>query len=203
LVTYTFRGNQADFVKLEIPQRLHFKANNMAGNSGALFRDCDIPEGCPNLDVLFDDKINPLEIEQGANVISGGETARTWDNYHQTYNDSVDEPFWNPGCTECVHIHWRWAWWASLPLIGGVGGFGWRRPLIPPGSNQDVDIAVVNYEPPAGPNPEDDPEDYHDLFNEPDQVQGWESSLDGSTFTRVPKDLVFWYSSTGHQIHDT
>ena len=202
-VTYTFRGNQGDFVKLEIPQRLHFKANNMAGNSGALFRDCDIPEGCPNLDVLFDDKINPLEIEQGTSVITGGETARTWDNYHQTYNNSVDEPFWNPGCTECVHMHWRWAWWASLPLIGGGGGFGWGRPLIPPGSNQDVDIAVVNYEPPAQPNSEDDPDDYHDLFNQPDQLQGWESSLDGSTFTRVPKDLVFWYSSTGHQIHDT
>lgn len=199
-VTYTYRGNQADFVKLEIPQRLHFRVNGNAGNSAGLFRDCDLPEGCLNLNLLFDDKINPLTLEHGANVITGGEQGKTWDNYHQTYNDSVDEPFINAGCPECVHMHWRWAWWASLP---GGEGFGWGRPLIPVGSNQDVDIAVVNYETPTGPNPEDDPEDYHDLFLEPGQTQTWLSSMDGSSFTRVTKDLVFWYSSTGHQIHDT
>jgi len=199
VVTYTFRGNLANFVKLEIPQRFHFRTNSFPNNSGALFRDCPYLLVCFPLtfNPIFSDRMNPVTVEYGTNVVKDGKDARTWDNYHQTYFNTVDEPFLDAGCPECVHLHWRWG-----AHLGSEFGNG--RPLIPLGSNQDVDVAVVNYEPPAGQNPEDDPLDYHDLFvNEPGQTQTWQSSPDGSSFTQLPRDLVFWYSSTGHQLHDT
>jgi hypothetical protein len=43
------------------------------------------------------------------------------DNFHQTYNTTVDEPNAfppGPGCTECVHTHWRWPWFAFSALKG-------------------------------------------------------------------------------------
>lgn len=194
IVSYRFTGPAGDFHKLEIPQRHHFRDNGFEGNSVGLFRDCDYnPLLCLGLGgVIFTDKVNPLTYEYGSNVIAQGKDAGKWDNFHQTFLGSVDEPLVNPGCPECIHMHWRWG-----THLGEAFGSG--NPLIAAGSNQDVDIAAVAFH----ANPEDDPYNYRDLFQEPEATQTFATVPGGSTYNSKPRDMVLWYSSTGHLPKDT
>lgn len=201
IVSYKFRGPAAEFHNIQIAQRHHYRDNGFEGNSVGLFRDCNnspFLSGCLPLlgGLIFADKINPLTYEYGAEIIKMGKDAGTWDNFHQTFLGYVDEPLINPGCPECVHLHWRWG-----TYLGEAFGSG--KPLIADGSNQDVDIGAVAFHAPVQPNPEDDPSDYHDLFQTPEGTQTFQYTPDGSTYSTNPRDMVFWYSSTGHLPQDT
>lgn len=206
IVSYKFRGPAAEFHNIKIAQRDHFRENGFERHSVGLFRDCDnsplspsLPPffGClPLRGLLFADKINPLPAEYGSEVIRNGQDAGKWDNFHQTFMTSVDEPLINPGCPECVHLHWRWG-----AHLGEAFGYG--KALIAEGSTQDVDIAIVAFHEPGGPNPEDDPSDYSDLFASPEPTWGFVQVPGLSTYINTSKDLVFWYSSTGHSPQDT
>jgi hypothetical protein len=121
-------------------------------------------------------------------VIDTGKSANSFDNYHQSYKGVTAPKGFpaQPGCPECIHIHWRWG-----RSIGGLLANGdyfpdlnGGNPLIPEGSDQSVSIAVVAYH--AN---EEQPRNYLDL-------------LTGENL-RSGKDLVFWYSATGHQNRDT
>lgn len=104
-------------------------------------------------------------------------------------NQSIDLPGpYFPGCPGCVHIHWRWASVLDATTLAGQtfgvdptfnnnGG----KLFIPSGSNQDVDLAIVQ----ANPN-EEHPLDFKTLAN-------------GDSL--LPSDNpqpVFWYAGTGH-----
>ncbi len=122
-------------------------------------------------------------IERSFAVIKSGMSMNSWDNWHQTYKNEVDDPSTfpaGPGCPECVHIHWRWSKLAVKKPDHNYYGNGLAR--IPLGSNQDVEIAVAKYK-----LNEDHPLDFHTLLNN--------ESLIG-------RDLIFWYSATGHKSQD-
>ena len=185
-VDYEFIPADGDvLVSIAIPQRLFFRDGAVTPNVAATFQDDDqIKFIQVNLDkgikVDIADPIlrrRDIGTEATFNAIHGG-AAGSWDNYHQSFNAitaPVGFPLPAPGCPECVHMHWRW----GAPAGSAYGG---GAPLIPLGSNQDVEFAVTRYRP-----GEDHPADFHALVNG--------ESLAG-------QDLVFWYSGTGHQAKD-
>jgi hypothetical protein len=108
----------------------------------------------------------------------------------------IEEPHTNgnPGCPECVHIHWRWGQLLNYndpvggtvvsPRFNNNGG----NANVPANSNQDVDVAV-------------------DFLNTSETAldpsgQLWANSqtIFGGTLG-VP--LEFWYSGTGHSSSDS
>ena len=153
---------------------------------------------------------NPLEKEQSVRVIEAGKTnvftdsgahfigvlRQSVDNYHQSPqpvadpNQSIDLPgIGFPGCPGCVHIHWRWATQLEPEtFIGKVFGVDPQfknnggKLFIPGGSNQDVDIALVQ----AKGDSERHPFDFKALAND--------ESLKASDDPQP----VFWYAGTGH-----
>jgi len=126
-------------------------------NSVGLFRDADnLLEIAQNLG-LFTRTQNPLYREIYSSIIFQGKDMFQWDNIHQTLLGVIDQPGleWpitgfdirRPGCPECLHSHWRW---------GTISwGEGDGRLLVPEGTNQDLDFAVVKFQP--------DEEDPHNL----------------------------------------
>lgn len=144
------------------------------------------------------DEGNPLQGEVFHSPIQDGRASLLVDNYHQTYEAFVVEPgtqvtlspfsidAFHAGCEMCVHIHWRWSNIFQptqvFPFVPYGPQFGAGRALIPPGSNQSLDIAVVRYR--AG---EEDPENFRALVGN--------ESLIG-----LPR--VFWYGSEGFQQQD-
>lgn len=95
-------------------------------------------------------------------------------------------------------MHWRWG--ANLERDNPVGAQAVSprfnnnagRPFIPPGSNQDVDIAIVipdSNEQRPGPD-----QSYQDSANN-ELISSSDDSI------RVP--LSFWYSATGHSNQDS
>ncbi len=127
---------------------------------------------------------NPVQKEVYIpNVIqSGGPGAA--DAYYQTYLTTIDSPGAGvtgpqPDCPTCVQIHWRWpSMFASVP---GFGDDNSGEPLVPLGSTQSVDVALVAY---------------------PDQQQNLCSNLaSGQQLAGNPS--VFWYCGKGNQDSDT
>jgi hypothetical protein len=104
-------------------------------------------------------------------------------------NQSVDLPgFGFPGCPGCVHIHWRWgafldpdSFLGATFLVDKDFNNNQGKLFIPGGSNQDVDIAIVQ----ARAN-EEHPLDFTALANS--------ESLKPSDNPQP----VFWYAGTGH-----
>ncbi|MBZ5508477.1 MAG: Ig-like domain-containing protein [Acidobacteriia bacterium] len=153
---------------------------------------------------------NPLEKEQSVRVIEAGKTnvfadsgahfigvlRQSVDNYHQSPqpaakpDQGIDLPgIGFPGCPGCVHIHWRWATQLEPEtFIGKVFGVDPQfknndgKLFIPGGSNQDVDIALVQ----AKGDSERHPFDFKALAND--------ESLKASDNPQP----VFWYAGTGH-----
>lgn len=131
------------------------------------------------------------------------------DNYHQSpqpaatsdRNQAIDLPTIGlPGCSGCVHIHWRWSdvleadsipgFLQSLvgapvdPTFDNNGG----RINIPTGSTQDVAIAIET----SGTVHPQAPTEVRDLDKG--------KSVLPSDLTQSP---TFWYLATGHQASDT
>ncbi|MEW6207722.1 MAG: HYR domain-containing protein [Acidobacteriota bacterium] len=191
IVEYTYYGHDGEtLTKINTVQRTFYVVDGWFDRSTVgLFRDCDAPfnvlSSCAGK--IFEQKRNPLPTELFARVIENGQDKGTWDNVHQTFNPIIEEPSLagalegKAGCPECVHIHWRWGLFIS---IIGDPSFGYGRPLIPQGSTQSVDFAVTRRHP-----GEEDPRDYTELaiLNPEPLIQ----------------DIVFWYSATGNQPHDT
>lgn len=189
IIQYNFRsGNGNQLKSIRFAQRFHFQNNGAVGNTVGLFRDCNVSpfvSGCAlGLGgLLFYDKSNPVEFSLTERVIENGKDAGTWDNVHLTFNDYVDEPLVSPGCPECVHLHWRWGWHLGAAFGGG-------KPLIPYGSNQDVDIGIVRFVPPAQTSSQEE----NEIHSGTDSIR---------TGDNKPLDVSLWYWSTGHQPSDT
>ena len=184
-------------VSLNIPQRFHFTVNGFQENSVGLFRDCDSLLSCLwGGGYVFSHKFNPLDMEWDDRVITQGQDAGTWDNIHQSYKQDIHEPanfghFLTPGCPECMHFHWRWG-----ERVGD--GYGGGKPLLVPPTNQDVDIAVGLFRA-----SEDDPLDYTELIGT-ESIRTMKYLNNDYRWPHWMQDqVVFWYSSTGHQATDT
>jgi hypothetical protein len=166
--------------------------------------------GFPGAGILHGE--NPLQEEQFVRVIQGGQTKvfsditlthpgifASVDNYHQgpqpvdIPDQSIDLPGLGfPGCPGCVHIHWRWGTFLDPDnflgqLVGVDPAFNSNNGdlFIPPGSNQDVDVAMVRAK-----SDEQHPFDFKVLAN-------GEPLLPSSN-----PQPVFWYAGTGHQPSD-
>lgn len=211
IMDYKFNGQNGERLNnINIVQRDHFVVGGASGNAGAVFKDCDFDPVYCVFDLsgfIFSGKINPLTAEYAVPVISKGleviNPTRTFDNYHRTFSDSVSEPGvpdnynpFNPGCPECVHVHWHWG--RFIATRPGNENYGGGTPLIPPGSYQDVSIAVTrNHE------GEEHPENYALLIND-EPLQIVPTILIGRAKPEPTLyDLVFWYSATGYDPKDS
>jgi hypothetical protein len=131
--------------KIETAQLLHFLVDGRAVNSAMFAHDVDgIGATVANLfspiEVLGG---NPLEHTRSFQVIRDGQpTPGGADNFHQTSKDTIEPPsVVNPGCLECVHIHWRWS--TNVKTVKGLfQDIGDGTPLIPAGSKQSARITV-------------------------------------------------------------
>jgi hypothetical protein len=180
LLKYEFLGDRGETLAgFNAPQRLHFPDGDKPRKFVALFRDAD------DFPPRLADKTHVRFEEAFPNVIDEGR-AGPWDNYHQNTDRitepglQVSPPSFGPGCAECVHIHWRWG--KSVPDFPGKHD---GTPIIPDGSNQSVELAVVAFHP-----GEEHPDDFHDLVG-----PNAEPLLDD--------DPLLWYSATGRQAKDT
>jgi len=186
-IDYQFMPADGDVLKsINIPQRLFFRDDAVSPNLAATFEDDDVIKLIQvivgkGVKVDIADPIlrrQDIGTEGIFKAIARG-AAGDWDNYHQSFKPitaPVGFPLPAPGCPECVHIHWRWG-------VPAGDAFGGGRPLIPPGSNQDVEFAVTLHRP-----GEEHPADFHTL-------------VDGESL--AGQDLVFWYSATGHRESDS
>jgi len=185
-ISYTYTGDDA-LQDLTIPERLYLRDENKSGNQVKLFQDSDSILSTGG-DPIADTRL--VSTEQTQQIILGGQKQH-WDNYHQSFKN-ITAPtgfgFFHgpqPGCPECVHIHWRWGNATDNPLFGNFfQNNGSGNPIIPAGSNQDATIAIVAFHP-----GEEHPVDYTDLLTG--------ESLNGSA------SPVLWYVGTGHQSKDT
>lgn len=182
---------------IETIQRLYFVdskgSNPVSRNVVAIFHDCNLSiEGAHCLLLGRTDAVvpvfgDPIPQEVAATIILNGNIAGQSDNYHQTYMHRVSEPkiYFKPGCPECVHIHWRWSSFFD-------GQFGSGKPLIPQGSTQTVQIAVVQATEAGGIHDREDPDPFDAL------ATGTPLSLLG------PRALpVLWYGASSDQKSDT
>ena len=104
----------------------------------------------------------------------------------------------HPGCPECVHMHWRWSslldryHFPGILVAGPLYDNNKGKPIIPPGSNQDVDVAILKANIGGGNDTEEHPafgKTYLSYVATPQTIND-----------QVP--LSFWYSSTGHSSND-
>ncbi len=208
IVSYRFIGRNGgeSLTSINIAQRQHRTVDENAFNSVGLFRDSDLLEFTNG---VFMTKYNPLFVEWRDRVVLGGKQTKQWDNVHQTFKGVIEEPtigidfnnilsFGEPGCPECLHSHWRWGTLASL--VGKPEGRG-NLIGIPAGSNQDLELSVVNYS--AG---EEDPDSFADLVQDSQLIRTYNTS--GRNPLQIyrdsaPEDVVYWQSATGHQNSDT
>lgn len=146
---------------------------------------------------------NPLTHQVMIPIILKGGVARTatgdtWDNLHLTANSSgkitlpVPIP---PGCLDCIHTHWRWDGFFENPT------FGSGSPLIPHGSTQSAQIAVVAGEQCQGHAPGSVRCYTNDDLDNVDQLQKVVGNKDfqGPINTH---GLAFWYVASGTQNDD-
>jgi uncharacterized repeat protein (TIGR01451 family) len=215
MIEYSFHGGDGEFLSsLNTPIRLHFQNTVASGNTVALTRDFDTKfEAGTHPSVPFRAVFNPLESAWWSKVIVQRSTknpdkdANTVDNFHQTDNKvsvllpgakgwvaipiipiPVPTRLDRAGCPECVHFHWRWSNFLSGPNFrNGI-------PIVPPGSDQAVDIQVVpfknvfeNYH----------PTDYYQLFHAKEPLRNPAKGV------KEPYDVVLWYSPTGFAPSDT
>ena len=208
--TFTNTSDPANVTnpRIRIVQRLHFdpsKSERPRGDgSEAVLHDCNNKTELGLLcfpDATFALGGNPLDreiinvaiIKGGLGVPASRPFAYSADNYHQTYRDRIKEPgvsvgnlkhfhLTHPGCPECVHIHWKWGYPTALikdaSFSDPIG-----TPIIPAGSNQDVNISVLLDQP-------DQAEDPADVSLPRDK-----QSLQGAS-------PVFYYSSKGYKTED-
>ncbi len=161
---------------------------------------------------------NPLLRETAIRIIENGKTAPTAigstvpptltraDNLHLRARVGENggstkvagpSPTGHPGCPECLHIHWRWAKLLNRDDLVGALVVSPRfknndgDPIIPGGSNQDVDIALLK----AGDEEHPGPSQSYKTFADGEPI----SMADDS----VQTPLAVWYSATGHKNQDS
>ncbi len=184
IIQYAFLAREGEsLISLNVPERLHFQVDGSPQATHLLIRD-DESYGIPNF--LHPYKViehNPLSHELiRTPIVSGATFLDTPDNMHQSHfkppGVKIKEPKPPPGCWECVHMHWRWGTFLKFPRDVPPG-----QPIIPAGSTQTVEVAVVR----ARPEEEHPAGTLADLVNDESVVN---------------TDNVFWYSPTGHQPAD-
>jgi hypothetical protein len=169
--------------EVDLPMRIQFTVGDPASNllttnqgqSAAVTQDNNVT-GLQ--DFLLGNAI-PKEVYV-PNVINQGAPGN-YDSFYQTYLGAIDaqgvfSPAPVPDCATCAQVHWRWpSKFAGFP--GDNGG----EPIIPPGSNQSVDIALVAY---------------------PDnQMKDCSNLASGHQIADLP--TVFWYCGKGFQDSDS
>lgn len=205
-VSYKFFGRNEDFLGyITIPQRQRLAVHGNPNNTVGIFRDCENSPflgGCYE-GLLISKRMNPLHGEWSTRVMSGGKSTQEWDNFHQTDRGVVDEPgigfnfgqrtLARPGCPECVHNHWRWS--------AASGGEGHGHSVgLPPGSQQDLDVAVFRYNP-----GEEHPDWFLNLHNN-EKIRTWFPT--GRSPLQVYRDSapdapVLWYSAGSNRVEDS
>jgi hypothetical protein len=128
---------------------------------------------------------------------------RRSDNLHlRAYGGSTaiegPTPSGNPGCPECVHIHWRWG--SILNRSDAVGALvvsprfdnNAGKAIIPFGSNQDIDIGILQANIGGGDGTEEHPGFGQTYLNFASQ-----KPINTGVATS------FWYSATGHANQDS
>ena len=212
-ISYQFHPGQGDVLQsINIPQRFVFQVKNNEGNTLVLTRDKDGPSTVGGILHPFALEKLPLLTEEWFGVIKRrtandpNKDAGSMDNFHQTNSLLFVKPQPNinifrgpwvyPGCPECVHMHWRWSKaeehngppFRPSPLPSAKG-----HPLVPPDSDQTLDIAVV-----VGRSSENeiDPQDYASLVN-------GEPLASDQPDARFRRAGALWYSSHGFANQDT
>jgi len=175
-VEYSFSGEGNEtLTRVEFPQRVFLTIDGKSPNAGLFILDSDNDIPLPP----FATSPNPLPSETRSVVIQAG-TKGEWDNYHQTFEDKVDLPFPRPpGCPECAHVHWRWGEFLAFPDNHDPG-----IPLIPAGSLQTVEVAIVKYR-----------------AIEDTTSAVWQDLENGESLAGA--DLAFWHVGEGIQPSDS
>jgi len=211
MMEYNFAGGPGEALSsLNMPIRLHFQNTDTTGNTVALTQDADDPRDMISTFVPFKAAFNPLMNSWWSQIFVNSTVSPTKipkinpvDNFHQTNNKTrVSTPgvavMWTPagpmplemprvaGCPECVHFHWRWSSFFSGP------NFRNGAPLLPPGSDQAVDIQVNPYK------GDEHPDDYagRTVLNQKDWLRNPTEGVN------QPYDVVLWYVPTGFAPHD-
>jgi len=164
---------------------------------------------------------NPLQTEFYAPIIRNGAMNKFQngaaifgstiaDNAHfnATPNGNKDAPIDEPhftafGCPVCVHFHWRWS--SAIPSspynpVNLLAQFdptfdsNKGQPKLPPGTNQDVDVAFLK----SGDHSEEHPSNLFNLYQPQAAILPSVLAADPTG----PKQPVFWYVGTGHQNSD-
>ena len=214
-VSYEFIPTEGEVLEsFNVGQRLHYRPDGVPESTIALLHDCDFP-GVPQLcgssfirrhlpGEGFDNRANPLTMESAHRVVQHGQDTHQWDNVHQTWNDTVEEPNLQVGrlfgCPECVHTHWRWSaslnhfffrdFGSGLPITGN----SFHRQ-----TNQNVDVGFVRYK----PGEEHPDRDFTFLIDRNESIRNLVTRVTpGPAPFRIrykvlaPADVVFWYSAT-------
>jgi uncharacterized repeat protein (TIGR01451 family) len=210
MLEYSFHGGDGEFLSsLNTPMRLHFQDTVATGNTVALTRDYDrFRDVLAHPVVPFRTVYNPLSSSWWSQVIvqrsptNPDKSANKVDNFHQTNDKSsvtlpglglsglTTQPYVLPaGCPECVHFHWRWSSFVPGP------NFRNGTPLVPPGSDQTVDIEVVPFKNVF--------ENYHPTDYVRDLYRANEPIRNPTNGVNQPYDVVLWYSPTGSASSDT
>lgn len=202
-VEYAFCGAGGDTISnLFVAQRQAVWVDRYANNTAGVFKDRPDFGLKPNpsgpTDIFYFNYVtpliaNPLPVESsGVGIVRGKEG--DFDNIHVTFLDSIqalllDGDVNGPphAAVEAFHEHWRWAGPADVGFFYGFNPF-WEptfgEPLVSPGSDQDLEFAVVKYHP-----GEEDPQSYYEL-------------IDASPEFLDSGRQVIWLGATGHQNHD-
>jgi hypothetical protein len=188
IVNYEFTGSSDTLQALNVAQRLYFRDEDREPNFAAVFQDEDrrpphLPPG-GILEIIA----NRLDLtDETAFVAVRLGQKGDWDNYHQSFAPNITArgptsfPVAGPGCPECVHIHWRW----GLAIDATFPDLNEGIPLVPAGSPQNVELAVV-----AQRDGEEHPNDFHELIGpQPESL--------------AHRNLVFWHSATSSLPSDT
>jgi hypothetical protein len=199
------------------------KFPTLVGADLIITTDCLPSLGNLSLVGMYRDE-NPLAVEQLLPVIAGGARNHipnvggilpgntTIDNFHQNPTPAgdpdheIDEPSASQfGCPACVHIHWRWSNTlfpgSHLPFLGTIDpDFDNHQGnlILPPGTNQDVTIGILQ----SGGLGEKHPSTVEGLFFPPLPRPISPSSLIGQSIQNVDNAQihpVFWYIATGHK----
>ncbi len=187
-VSYQFFGQAGSVLRsFSAPQRFHFRIDGVSPNVGAFLSD--LPTG-----LAQNEGGNPLPREAEFKALAGGEESVA-DNYHQSYDDRIEppgishrHPFGVPGEPEGIHIHWIWTR-AGTVRSGFERQFNYGKPLIPRGSNQDVNVALARWR-----DGEQNPRDFRDLIKSESLVH---PNRPGGAW-----DVVFWYDGVGRRATD-
>jgi hypothetical protein len=169
--------------EVDLPMRIQFTVGDPASNLLTTNQGQSVAVTQDNNVTGLQDFLlgNPVQKELYIpNVIDRGGPGN-YDSFYQTYLSSIDaqgvySPAPAPDCATCAEVHWRW------PLMFSTfPGDNSGEPIIPPGSNQSVDIALVAY---------------------PDnQMEACSNLASGHQIAGLP--TVFWYCGKGFQDSDT